>query len=459
MAVGTPKPADADWAFRVFPAEPIKVIPEAVLRGKIVLVESDLTLTDRHRTPFATALGGRHEFDTPGVFIHAHALAQLLDQRSSVQIGLGREIVLIAIITLLVVGGALAFESYAIRFSILGLALIGIWIGGFIIFRQAQIVVPLITPTLSMIAAALGIEVYFGWRQREGQRQLKLLFSRYISPSLFQELQKDPSKLELGGEVREVTYVFTDIADFTPLTEATEPKFLTGLLNENLPNVTRIILDHDGTIDKIISDAVVTMFRTPLAQGDDPTRTVKCALAIDAYAEGFRKRTNEQRVPFGMTRIGVNTGDAVIGNFGGEAYFNYTGLGDKVNTAARFESVNKHLGTRVCIGKITVARSDGLNFRPIARFILKGKSETTKAYEPIPEADATARRHFFDAHEKAYQTMAEQGDGAANCFVALCAEFPNDPLAVFHMQRLQASQTERCQQSNVQQDLIIMDEK
>jgi adenylate cyclase len=451
------RPDDADRAFRVFPAQAIKVIPKAMLAGKIVLIGSDLTLTDRHRTPFATALGERRENNTPGVFIHAHALAQLVDDRRSIQIGLGREIALIAAITLLVVGGALAFDSYAIRFPILGLTLVTIWIGGFVIFRQVQVMVPLITPTMSMVAAALGIEIYFGWTQREGQRRLKLLFSRYLSPALFRELLKDPSKLELGGEVRQVTYLFTDIANFTHLTEVTDPKVLTGLLNEYLTNVTEIILSHDGTIDKIIGDAVVTMFGAPLAQDDDPARAVKCAMAIDAYAEAFRVRVNQRGIPFGVTRIGVNTGDAVIGNFGGEAYFNYTGLGDTVNTAARLESVNKHIGTRICVGETTVARSAGLDFRPVARLVLKGKTEATKAYEPIQ--NRAARSEFFDTYDKAYLTMEREGDGAAACFTDLCAAFPDDPLANFHKDRLQASQTERRQRSKVIQDLIVMDEK
>ena len=155
----------------------------------------------------------------------------------------------------------------------------------------------------------------------------------------------------------EMTFLFTDLEGFTFYTESVAPALLVSTLNDYLDGVCAIAMDHGGTIDKIVGDAVHVMFNAPLDQLDHAARAVRCGLAIDAFAQRFAAdpaRLAAAGRVFGVTRIGINTGRAVVGNFGGRRRFDYTAHGDAINTAARLEAANKMLGTRICVARATV---------------------------------------------------------------------------------------------------------
>ena len=219
-------------------------------------------------------------------------------------------------------------------------------------------------------------------RQREYIRQA---FSRFISPAVVDQLVSDPSKLALGGERLNITCVFTDLAGFTSLIEGSEPKIVLPLLNRYLDGLCRVFLEHHGTIDKIVGDALHGFFGAPLEQPDHPARAMRCVLDLDDYARAFMREEDAAALGFGVTRIGVHTGSAVVGNFGGDAFFDYTAHGDVINTAARMESVNKHLGTTICVSADTAGQCADIPFRPIGHLLLKGKSQSVEAFEPLSE--------------------------------------------------------------------------
>ena len=170
--------------------------------------------------------------------------------------------------------------------------------------------------------------------------------SRFFSPNLAERLATEPGAADLSGSRREVAAMFTDIAGFTSLVETLEPDVLAPLLNDYLGEMTDVVFAHGGTLAKIVGDALHVLFGAPADQDDHAARAVTCALALDAHAEAFRLRWREKGLPLGPTRIGVNAGSAIVGNFGGQRYFDYTAYGDSINTAARLETANKHFGTQ-----------------------------------------------------------------------------------------------------------------
>jgi len=271
-------------------------------------------------------------------------------------------------------------------------------------------------------------------RQAEAERAHASL-SRYFSPQLASRLASCNGEDD-GMEVqwRDVATIFTDITGFTSLVESAAPEVLGKLLNEYVGGMTDVIFSHEGTVAKIIGDAIQVLFNAPGDQPDFASRAVGCAHALDAWAEDFRKRWKAKGVNFGVTRIGVHAGPALVGNFGGSRFFDYTAYGDTINIAARLESANKFLGTRICVSATVAERAENFQGRPVGDLILRGRSEPLRAYEPlVSEAFKTpAITQYSEAFAK-----LEAGDATAMpAFAALVGLHADDPLAGFHLKRL-----------------------
>jgi adenylate cyclase len=193
-------------------------------------------------------------------------------------------------------------------------------------------------------------------------------------------------------------------------------------------------MEHGGTIDKIVGDAVVGIFNAPMDQPDHAERAVKCALAMDHISTDFIAKMAARGMAFGVTRVGVNTGTAIVGNFGGSERFDYTAHGDAINTAARMESVNKHLGTQICISGSTASQCPNHFFRPIAALVLKGKTEAIDALEPITEEQAGTP--WILRYNEAFEKLANGDPEAEELFAKLLADYPDDPLVNLHYNRI-----------------------
>jgi class 3 adenylate cyclase len=208
---------------------------------------------------------------------------------------------------------------------------------------------------------------------------------------------------------------------------------LSDVLNEYLDGACDIILKYEGTIDKFIGDAIMAIFNAPIRQADHAERAVRCALELDAYAEAFRKERNARDIPIGVTRIGIHTGQAVIGNFGSQSRMDFTALGDTVNTAARTEGVNKYFGTRVCCTEDAAALCPNVKFRQIGDIVLKGKTTPTALFSPIAETEDSA---LIEGYGAAYALLTSEGAGAEAAFRDLARAFPSDPIIQFHIGRM-----------------------
>jgi len=440
-------PDPATPPFRMFSAHAVPLLPKAWFAGKVVLIGADRPLGDRHRTPFAAAQGP-DAGSRPGVVIHAHAVAQLLDGRTAPALGAATRAALILLAA--AVGMALAAADMPTPGRVAGFvaALAALWVGGFALYRYGGPMVPLLAPSVGFTASAgIGL-AYVGRHARQQRKFIRDAFKRYMSPTLVDQLVADPSRLKLGGERRELTFLFTDLAGFTSLTERTEPAILMPVLNEYLDEMCGILFKHGATMDKIVGDAVVGYFNAPLDQPDHRARAVATALEIDAFSRAFIERQKAKGLEFGITRIGVHTGVAVIGNFGGDKFFNYSAHGDMVNTAARLESVNKHLGTRICISGVTAAACSEIAFRPVGTLVLKGKKEGIEVFEPL--ADGLKAAPATAAYACAFELLRRNDPAAIDAFRKLLDNNPHDPLARFHLGRLERGDTGT---------VIVMEEK
>ena len=270
-------------------------------------------------------------------------------------------------------------------------------------------------------------------RQQEAERARAQL-ARYFSPNLADRLADAAEDIDLGAQRRDVTSMFTDITNSTTLAESLAPAVMAPLLNEYLTGMTEIVFDHGGTLVKIIGDALNVLFGAPTDQSDHAVRAVACAMALDGYAEAFRARWRAQGVTVGATRIGINSGSALVGSFGAGRFFDYTAYGDTINIAARLEDANKQLGTRICVSGSVVERIPDFLGRPVGSVILRGRSEALPAHEPLtPERRADAlTAAYLDAFAK-----AEACDPTAlSAFAALLGRDSGDRLVSFHLKRL-----------------------
>jgi adenylate cyclase len=271
-------------------------------------------------------------------------------------------------------------------------------------------------------------------RQQEAERARAQL-ARYFSPSLVQSLAAT-EEIDLGAQRRDITSMFTDITRFTTLVEGCEPGMIGPLLNDYLVGMTEIVFDHGGTLVKIIGDGMNILFGAPTDQPDHAERAVACALALDEYAEGFRARWRERGVPVEGTRIGIHSGPALVGNFGGGRFFDYTAYGDTINVAARLEQANKQLGTHICVSGSVVDRMRDFRGRPVGNVLLRGRIEPLAAYEPM-----TTERHDNEltaAYFAAYSRMEASDASALPAFAALLGRDSGDGLVGFHLKRLLA---------------------
>src|SRR5271167_2045346 len=270
-------------------------------------------------------------------------------------------------------------------------------------------------------------------RQAAAERAYASL-SRYFSPNLAQQLAGDTDAVNLVGQRREIATLFTDITSFTALVETLEPSVLGPLLNEYLTGMTDIVFAHDGTVAKIVGDALHVLFGAPGEQPDHAARAVAYAFALDEYAEAFRARSHKRGIALGVTRIGVHAGPAIVGNFGGGRFFDYTAYGDTINVAARLEAANKQLGTRICASATLAARVEKFRGRPVGDLVLRGRMEALRAFEPLRDAqyEDPATKSYLEAFAK-----LEAGDPSAMAaFAAHVGRHADDQLASFHLKRL-----------------------
>ena len=238
--------------------------------------------------------------------------------------------------------------------------------------------------TWSFISQFITATVAFYLRFREQyklRQQIKKQFEHYLDPRQVKKLQNNPELLKLGGEKRYATYLFTDVRGFTSMSESLPPEDVTYIMNKALTAQQKAVQKHEGMVDKYIGDAMMAIFNAPLDQQDHETRAVDCALDIIENMKELNKELENKGLPSIAIGIGINSGEAVIGNMGSEARFDYTAIGDAVNTGARLESATKEVGVDLLVGENTIL-FNRYRFDLVDEIFVKGKEEPLKVFTP-----------------------------------------------------------------------------
>lgn len=279
----------------------------------------------------------------------------------------------------------------------------------------------------------------------EGRQKafIKSAFKQYLSPAVIDQIIVHPERLKLGGERRELSIFFSDIEGFTGISEGLDPEALTNLLNVYLTAMTDIIQEEGGTVDKYEGDAIIAFWNAPLEQPDHAVRCVRATLRCQAKLAEMRPSFKKSIGKDLKMRVGVNTGQAVVGNMGSHSRFDYTMIGDAVNLAARLEGINKQFGTYVLISEATMKKMDGaFPVREISRVAVVGRREPVVVYEPMMPEDINEQKQqimkkFAEGLKLFYSGDFQQAqnifsglageDPAAHSYVAKCGELIENP--------------------------------
>lgn len=259
--------------------------------------------------------------------------------------------------------------------------------------------------------------------------------ARYFSPGLVNRLTEQPELFNVGGERRDMSFLFTDLAGFTRMVESGDPARVMKVINGYLDAMIQTAYRFDGTVDKIVGDAVRVFFGAPVDQPDHADRAVACAAEMRIVADRYREGL-DPGLGFGRTRIGVNSGPVIVGNFGGDALFDYTAHGDAINIAARLEAANKIFDTDILVSGETVDRCRAFRGRPVGELVLRGISRPLVAY--LPETEGDRESGLVDDYLLAYRKLVDDAPGARRHFKRLSVAHPGDPLVAFHHCRLEA---------------------
>ena len=309
----------------------------------------------------------------------------------------------------------------------------------------AGFVLPMMPPLVALVLAFFSAMVVSYRQEGRQRRYLKSAFRHYLSPAVIDTLIAHPESLVLGGERRHISIFFSDVQGFTSISERLSPEELTSLLNDYLSQMTDILLESGGTIDKYEGDAIIAFWNAPVELHDHGRRAVEAMIRCQEKLAQLRPQL-EQRAgrPFYM-RVGINTGDAVVGNMGSSSRFDYTMLGDSVNLAARLEGLNKQFGTySMCSAaskEEALAFGTELRFRELARVAVVGKKEAVTVFEPMNASEYAERQAVLDAFSQGLQlfyqgkfpealeafSAIQKEDAPAAHYVAKCRELLENP--------------------------------
>lgn len=418
--------------------------PREKLDGHILLVGASAQgLMDIRFNPMGTVM--------PGVEAHAQALEQILTQtyiaRPSWASAIEFLVILIGGLALGMIALATpALVSAGITLAVLLAAGWGAWIA----FVQHHVLLDPVTPGLALLATFILCSIIHHRTSERRHRWVREAFSRYISPNRVDYLVRNPDQLELGGRRQECSFVFTDLAGFTGLMEKMDPADAVSVLNVYLDAMVTIAFRRGGTLDRIVGDSVAIMFSAPVVQPDHRARALSCALEMHAFAFRYAADCLAKGIELGQTRIGVHSGEVIVGNFGGKTLFDYRALGDAVNTASRLEGANKYLGTLICVSKETLSGCPDAVVRPAATLVLKGKTQPINVYEPVEAPEANGRPKRDTEYEKAFELLKRRDPLALDAFERLAAERPADTLVRLHRDRLRRGE---------KGDTIVLEEK
>jgi len=378
----------------------IKVVSAVdVLKGEVNLERkivffgaTEIGIYDMRPTPI--------DVSTPGVFLHYIALSNLLKGELIRDFSWSAYITIPAPILFLPLFSKLKrLRNRAIVFFIFVLIFIIIPLLSFVYFRTY---IPFFYPLISLSLSYISLEAYLYYASEKRIAELRKAFSSYVSPQLLEIILKNPERLRLGGERRQVTVLFSDIRGFTTMSESMEPEVLVAVLNRYFEPMTYIILEEGGMLDKYIGDAIMAVFNAPVDLPEHPVKACMAALRMLEKLKELNTIFMEEYKLNLSIGVGINTGYAVVGNVGSNLRFDYTAMGDTVNLASRLEGLNKLYKTNIIISEYTAEYViDKFLLRPLDKVAVKGKKKPVLLYELME--DGTINRLIAKLYERSLE--------------------------------------------------------
>ena len=410
-----------------------RLSPE-LIKGKIVIVGATATgIYDLRVTPFSPVY--------PGVELHATVVENILQGNFLEQSAWTTFIDICGIIVFGMIIGIAIPRLKALQ----GILLVMVLLGGFVagntlIFAKYNTWLNMVYPVLTMMTIYLVITVYRYFTEEREKKKIRGAFQYYLTASVINELLKDPTKLKLGGDKKDLTVMFSDIRGFTTISEKLTPEELVRLLNEYLTAMTDIVFKYEGLLDKYIGDAIMAVFGAPVDQPDHALRSCRTALEMMATLKGLQQKWAAEGRPFVDIGVGINSGDMVVGNMGSNMRFDYTVMGDNVNLSSRLEGINKEYGTHIVISEFTYeVVKEEVFCRELDAVRVKGKKLPVKIYELICERkDAAEHEEYIGRfHAGLAHYKAARWDEGIAAFQSVMEIRPDDPPATLYIQRCQ----------------------
>ena len=350
--------------------------PRAQLENRIVLLGSTAPgLTDLRVTPFSNVF--------PGVEIHAHLLAGILDGTTRSTPPWAADVQLVAVLLL---GGVLT--GVLLRFGpVIGLVtsmgLLAFVVAAYAAAWSRFWVVPMAAPVVTVLGLYALNTAYGFFAETRNKRQITKLFGQYVPPELAAEMSHDPAHYTMEGQSRDMTVLFSDIRGFTNFSETLSPAELSEVLNAYLSTMTHLVQHQRGTIDKYIGDAIMAFWNAPVDLSDHAARAVQTALDMQAALPQLNQEFAARGWPDVQIGIGINTGRMSVGNMGSEFRMSYTVMGDAVNVGSRLEGITKEYGIGILVTQPTVEADPVHAFMKIDEVRVKGKATPVAIYEPL----------------------------------------------------------------------------
>ena len=416
--------------------DPERFLPPGTFDGKIVLIGHDIKVAlgpgtsrgDAYATPYSALTG----LLTPGVEIQATLVANALAGNTLREAARHWSLGMLGLALLLVTFAVREWQ--ALRGALIVLAVMGgtaglaIWL-----FAARGIWLPIV---LSLLAVGIMYVVQVGsafLRERRQRRQIEKAFRYYVSPEIVSEMTAHPERLVLGGARRDITIMFTDLAGFTSVSETISPEQVAALLNDYLTHMTRIVLDHGGTVDKFIGDAIMAFWGAPLPDPDQAWHACQAARKMQARLSELRQVYRAAGLPELRMRVGVHSGAAIVGNMGSTDRFDYTAIGDNINLASRLEGINKLYGTEILISGETARLLGGrMPLRRVDRVIVKGRTQPIDVHAFCDDSEIVRLGEVALVHY-----AARRWDEAAAAWRQLAALDPQDAISALFLKRIE----------------------
>ena len=368
-------------------------LPRGALKDKLVLVGATATgIFDLRVTPFSGIC--------PGIEIQATVVDNILRKDF---IHMPRHPFLSAITIVLALGLIFGLTLprlppvAAIAFTLLVAQ--GYIALNYLTFRYFGLQLEVFYPLLTVVGVYTGITLQRFLAEERERVRLRKAFQSYVAPEVVNQIMRNPERLRLGGERRELSILFSDIRGFTSLSETMDPEALVEVLHDFLNPMSEIIVRHEGTIDKYIGDAIMALFGAPLNLPDHPQRACRTALEMVKTLRDLDQEWVEKGRPALKIGIGINSGLVSVGNMGSSRLFDYTAIGDNVNLASRLEGLNKFFGTEILISEATARHLDNdFSFREVDLVRVKGKKQPIAIYELLGEGPPEGELARFLEH-------------------------------------------------------------